>query len=175
MSPPKGVQVFGARHLGFGLHFQPVGHHPVQGPQEPVKAGQNPQVPADIGQLLIRKDHRRHVLVLDALVGQQGRRTESFPVHSKKPLMVQLGNFVIAAPKPGLLLQRQSLQIVLHLPGFPEEGGLAQGQSILPVFLHFFRRGDDDAHYSSASIWAGLSPGFTLSRARVMMPFSSMR
>ncbi len=96
---PEAVQVRRPVHRELRLHLQPVGRHAVEGPQKPVKAGQDIQVLLHIVQLRLGKHAGSHILILDALVGQKGRRQIPAQIHGLQTPDIQAGNLVIAPPQ----------------------------------------------------------------------------
>ena len=52
-----------------GLQFEAIGRDRIHGAQHAVKARQNAKLLLHIAERLFLKDGRRHVLILDALVG----------------------------------------------------------------------------------------------------------
>ncbi len=69
---PEGVQIRAAVHRQTGLHLQAVGRHAVEGAEHAIKAGEDAQMFLKIGELAGLKDAGGHVLILDALIGEQG-------------------------------------------------------------------------------------------------------
>ena len=99
-----------------------------------------------IVQLCPIKDAGGHVLVLDALIGQQGGGEAALQVHMGQPLQIEGGDGVIALPQ---LLQGgavHGLQRRQQPPGLGQKGGQALGGKAVGVHPHFLGGGDDDAH-----------------------------
>ena len=135
--PPEGVQILVAVHLQGSGHLQPVGGHPVEGAQQSVKAGEDAQMFLHIVQLLPLEDAGGHVLVLDALIGQQGRGEVLLQVHVGQPLQVKGGDGIVALPQ---LLQGgavHGLQRRQQPPGLRQKGRQAVGGEAVGVHPHF--------------------------------------
>ena len=88
VSAPEFIEIPEGTGRQSGLHLQPVGCHPVKGPQDPVKAGEDPQMFLDIGKLLVREYLRRHIPILQPLVGQDSRRQPLPQVHLPQALHI---------------------------------------------------------------------------------------
>ena len=107
---PESVQVAGASHRQFGLHFQPVRRHAVKGAEQAVKAGKNPQVFLDIIQLVISKHARRHILVLNAFIGENCRSEIGTQVGLPQPVGVLTCQGFAAFPKGAQLVLGHGLK-----------------------------------------------------------------
>ena len=100
----------------------------------------------DIFKLLRRKHAGSHVLVLDALVGQDSRSQTRLQVHMRQPLRVQPGNGVVAPPEGLQFPVGHPTQPSQQVPGIlQKEGQIPPGQSVR-VRDHLFGGGDDDPH-----------------------------
>ena len=79
-----------------------------------------------------------HVLVLDALVGQNGRGEVALQFHVLQPLHVEAGDGVVAAPQLLEGLGRHSPQDLEQMPGLGQKLGSRPGCQAVPVGHHFF-------------------------------------
>ena len=103
----------------------------------------------DIFQLPLRERAGGHVLVLDAVIGQDGGGQAMAQVHALQPLRVHRRDGVIALPKGfqlpighGAELFRQDLRLRQQRRQVPD------GKAVR-IHTHFFRGRDDDAHIRS--------------------------
>ena len=96
---PELIQVLAAVHRQLCLHFQPVGGHAVEGPQQTIEAREDAQVLPEVVQVSRLHHAGGHVAVLNALVGENRRSEITAQVHLSQPLYVQFGDGVIALPE----------------------------------------------------------------------------
>ena len=158
-----------------GLHFEAIGQHGIHWPQHAVKAGQNAESLLQVGERRVFEHFRRHVLVLNALIGEQRGRVRLSKCHLRETGHIFCGQLVIAAPE----------RLQLRIRARPEPGkqflGLRKilrqmsGRYAVSLHAHLFRRRDEYLHASSPSISAGFSAGFTFSKPFTMMPCSSIK
>ena len=97
--PPKAVEIPAAVHRQLRLHLQPVRRHAVKGTQQSVKAGENPQTFPEVVQRPRLHHSRRHVAVLNTLVGQKGGGEAAAQVHPLQPFYILTGDGVAAFPQ----------------------------------------------------------------------------
>ena len=69
---PKLIEIPAAVHRQLCLHFQPVGGHAVEGPQQTIEAREDAQVLPEVVQVSRLHHAGGHVAVLNALVGEDG-------------------------------------------------------------------------------------------------------
>ena len=84
---------------GLRLHFQPVRDHAVHGLYDAIEAGQDPQMFLHVIVLAVLKYRRRHVCILNAVIGQQGGREIPPKIHMSETFVVLSGDLVIAGPE----------------------------------------------------------------------------
>ena len=96
---PEVVEPLAEVSLELCLHFQTVGHDAVKGPQDAVEAGKDAQVLLGIVKVFVGKDPWCHVLILDSLIGDQGRIGAGMQVQCLVAVVVQLGELVVAGQK----------------------------------------------------------------------------
>ena len=111
---PEIVKTLHAKNCRLRTHFQPVGHDPVHGLYQAVKCRQDPQVFLHIIILAVLKNSRRHVGILDAVIGQDRRRQLRLQVHRRKTLCVLPGDLIIARPKRFLVIIGKSADLILQ-------------------------------------------------------------
>ena len=127
---------------GFGcfcLHLQPVGHHTVKRFQDAVKSGQDAQMFLNVIRLFISEYSRRHILVLDPLIGDHCRRQIPLQIHLLKSSVILLCDFVVAFPQFLGLCKCKIFHPCKKLCRLIKEDRHASARQSVGVNIHFFR------------------------------------
>ena len=144
--PPEVVQVPPGAKADLGLHLQPVGHHSIQGAQDPVEPGEDAQVFLDIGKIGFLKNLGRHVLILDAPVSQDGRGIRPAEIHGPVRLVGRLGQGITAGEELFHFPIGEAPEMRRQLPGPFLIDGPSRWSQEIPLLPHLLGRGNDDPH-----------------------------
>ena len=166
---PELIQVPAPVHCQPGLHLQPVRNHPVKGPQQSVKTGEDAQMFPKIIQVCRFHHPGRHIAVLDTLISEDGRSKTAAQVHMLQPFHVLPCDCIVTLPEGPQRLRRHPLQD-FHQPfRLLQESGQAVCGKAVRILRHFFGGGNDNAHESAPP---GQSARFLIfsSRRMIEMP-----
>ena len=80
------------------LHLKAVWNNAIERPHDAIEAGQDAKMILEPGKFGGGESFGRHGLILDAVIGKQGRTAVTIQIHVIKKLLTMFGNGIAAVP-----------------------------------------------------------------------------